>query len=120
MINVGGMRGVIKKMEAREYTIRIQMIADEYGLEKQLRRCVEELSELIKAICKWDRKWGDSLLSDSHECEERTSIIEEIADCKIMLSQIEYLMSAEYEVEQEVERKLDRQIRRIENGECDG
>lgn len=98
----------------KEYTDKIHRIADEYGLEKQLRQCVEELSELIKAICKWDRKWGDSLLSDSHECEERTNIIEEIADCKIMLSQIEYLMSAEYDVEEEMERKIDRQIRRIE------
>lgn len=111
---------MIRKMNAREYTIRIQIIADEYGLEKQSRQCIEELSELIKAICKRDRKWGYSLLSDSRECEERTNIIEEIADCKIMLSQIEYLMSAEYEVQEEMERKLDRQIRRIEDGECDG
>lgn len=113
VVNVGGTRGVIKKMNIGEYLVKIQTIADEYGLEKQLRQCVEELSELIKAICKWDRKWGDSLLSDSHECEERTNIIEEIADCKIMLSQIEYLMSAEYDVEEEMERKIDRQIRRI-------
>lgn len=111
---------MIRKMNAREYTIRIQTIADEYGLEKQSRRCIEELSELIKAICKWDRKWGGSLLSDSHECEERTNIIEEIADCKIMLSQIEYLMSAEYDVQEEMERKLGGQIKRIEDGECDG
>lgn len=111
---------MIKKMETREYTMRIQTIADEYGLGKQARQCIEELSELIKAICKWDIKWGDSLLSDSYECEERTNIIEEIADCKIMLSQIEYLMSAEYDVQKEMERKLGRQIRRIEDGECDG
>lgn len=102
-------------MRAREYTLKIQKIADEYGLGKQSMQCIEELSELIKAICKWDRKWGGSLLSHSHESEERTNIIEEIADCKIMLSQIEHLMSAEYEVGQEVERKLDRQIRRIEH-----
>lgn len=113
-VNVGGMRGVIKKMNMGQYLAKIQKIADEYGLEKQLRQCVEELSELIKAFCKWDRKWGDSLLSDSHECKERANIIEGIADCKIMLSQIEYLMSAEYDVQEEMERKIDRQIRRIE------
>lgn len=114
-VNVGGMRGVIKKMETREYTMRIQTIADEYGLGKQSRQCIEELSGLIKAICKWDRKWGGLIFSNSHECEERIDIIEEIADCKIMLSQIEYLMSDEYEVGQEVERKL----RRIKDRECD-
>ena len=106
---------MIKKMNTGEYLVNIQTIADEYGLEKQLRQCIEELSELIKAICKLDRKWGGSLLSDSHECKERTNIIEEIADCKIMLSQIEYLMSAEYDVQEEIKKKLDRQIRRIEN-----
>lgn len=111
MINVGGMRGVIKKMNAE----KIRCIADEYGLRKQSRQCVEELSELIKALCKWDRKWGDSLLSDSHECKERTDIIGEIADYRIMLSQIEYLMSAEYDVQEEVEKKLERQIRRIKD-----
>lgn len=109
MINVGGMRGVINKMNVE----KIRCIANEYGLRKQSRQCIEELSELIKALCKWDRKWGDSLLSDSHECKERTDIIGEIADCRIMLSQIEYLMSAEYDVQEEIEKKLDRQIRRI-------
>lgn len=93
---------------------KIQKIADTYGLRPQLRQCVEECSELIKALCKWDRKWGDSLLSDSHECKERDDIITEIADCKMMLEQIEYLMSAEYDVTMEVERKINRQLERIE------
>lgn len=93
---------------------KIQKIADTYGLRPQLRQCVEECSELIKALCKWDRKWGDSLLSDSHERKERDDIITEIADCKIMLEQIEYLMSAEYDVTMEVERKINRQLERIE------
>lgn len=93
---------------------KIQKIADAYGLRPQLRQCVEECSELIKALCKWDREWGDSLISDSHECKERDDVITEIADCKIMLEQIEYLMSAEYDVIMEVDRKIDRQIERIE------
>lgn len=94
---------------------KIHSIADEYGLRKQSRQCIEECSELIKALCKWDREWGDSLLSDSHECKERNDVITEIADCKIMLEEIEYLMSAEYDVMMEVERKINRQLERIEN-----
>ena len=93
---------------------KIRSIADEYGLRKQSRQCVEECSELIKALCKWDRKWGDSLLSDSHECKERDDVITEIADCKKMWEQIEYLMSAEYDVMMEVERNINRQLERIE------
>lgn len=93
---------------------KIHSIADEYGLQKQSRQCIEECSELIKALCKWDREWGGSLLSDSHECKERDDVITETADCKIMLEQIEYLMSAEYDVMMEVERKINRQLERIE------
>lgn len=92
---------------------KIHAIADEYGFRPQARQCIEECSELIKALCKWDRKWGDSLLSDSHECKERDDVITEIADCKIMLDQIEYLMSAEYDVMAEVDRKIIRQTERI-------
>lgn len=83
-------------------------------MRKQSRQCVEECSEPIKALCKRDREWGDSLLSDSHECKERNDVITEIADCKIMLEQIKYLMSAEYDVMMEVERKINRQLERIE------
>lgn len=97
-----------------QITDKIRTIADHYGYRNQSRQCIEELSELIQAICKWEREWGDSLLSESHECKERTKIIEEIADCKIMLEQLEYLLSAEHEVGLEIEYKIDRQLERME------
>lgn len=53
---------------------KIQKIADTYKFIPQSRQCIEECSELIQAICKYHRKWNDSLLSDSHDCEERTHI----------------------------------------------
>ena len=48
---------------------------------------------------------------------EVKEIIEEIADVEIMLSQIKYLLGCKYEVEQEKERKILRQLERIEKNE---
>lgn len=108
---------VYKEGKFIRITEKIHMIADHYGYCNQSRQCIEEMAELTQAICKWDREWGDLLFLDSHECKERTQIIEEIADCKIMLEQLEYLLSAEYEVDLEIERKIDRQLDRIRESE---
>nr|WP_297968848.1 hypothetical protein [uncultured Mogibacterium sp.] len=75
----------------------LKHIADHYGLEHQLGKCKEELSELIKAI--------DSL-------DER-AIVEEVADVEIMISQIKYLMRTEPSVEIYKDYKITRQLRRI-------
>ena len=48
-----------------------------YGKDMQLTVAVEELSELIKEICKHKRG-----------ADNREAIIEELADCYIMLQQI--------------------------------
>lgn len=48
-----------------------------YGKDMQLTVAVEELSELIKEICKHKRG-----------ADNREAIIEEVADCYIMLDQI--------------------------------
>ena len=95
---------------------KIQYIADHYGYEPQSRQLIEELSELIHAVCKHNRAFGGKQLSESRECPEKDAIIEEIADVEIMILQIEYLLginaNSAYEV---LERKLDRQIERIKN-----
>ena len=94
---------------------KIHEIADGYGFIPQSRQCVEECSELITAICKWYRKWDGSIASDSCDCKERTDIISEIADCKIMLAQLEYLLSAEDAVREIMRQKIERQMERMKN-----
>lgn len=51
-----------------------------YGAEAQLNVAIEELSELIKEICKHKRG-----------ADNKEAIIEEMADCCIMLKQMEMI-----------------------------
>lgn len=76
-----------------------------YGVHKQLNQLVEECAELIVAIQKQQR-YNFSTISDS--------IIEEIADVKNLIEQIE---SYKYHVAKEIkaikENKVNRELERI-------
>lgn len=82
---------------------KIRFIADHYGKEKQLDMLQEECAELIQAISKYKRNGSTQ------------KIIEEIADVKIMIEQIEYLLLCGNDVDKIKEIKLERQIERIES-----
>lgn len=72
-----------------------------YGKDMQLNVAVEELSELIKEICKSKRGR-----------DNRENIIEEMADCYIMLEQLEIIFDVK---PAELCRVLDAKIERLEN-----
>lgn len=55
-----------------------------YGKDMQLNVAIEEFSELIKEICKHKR--GE---------DNRDNIIEEIADCSIMMEQLQIIFGIE-------------------------
>ena len=81
---------------------KLQMIADHYGIKKQLRQLAEECSELA--------------VEASHSARKGTTvkIIEEIADVEIMIEQIIYLAKIDKcDIEDCINYKLDRQIKRI-------
>lgn len=59
---------------------KIKYIADHYGYEPQIRQLIEELSELIQAVCKHNRAFGGKKLSESSGCNEKDAIIEEMAE----------------------------------------
>lgn len=85
------------------YDERIKTIADHYGIKKQLRQLAEECSELA--------------VEASHSARKGTTvkIIEEIADVQIMIEQIIYLAKIDRcDIEDCINYKLDRQIKRIE------
>lgn len=95
---------------------KIQYIADHYGYESQSRQLVEELSELIQAVCKHNRAFGGKQLSESRECPEKDAIIEEIADVTIMMCQIQHILGiGNLDLDSKIEQKLNRQIERIKN-----
>ena len=58
----------------------IEKAIEVYGKDMQLKVAVEEFSELIKEICKHKRG-----------ADNRDNIIEEVADCYIMLEQMEII-----------------------------
>lgn len=67
-----------------EYTVSekevLQSVITKYGNEKQVLKCIEEMSELTKELCK--NCFGKT---------NTTEIAEEIADVEIMLEQMKMI-----------------------------
>lgn len=81
---------------------KLRIIADHYGIKKQLRQLAEECSELA--------------VEASHSARKGTTvkIIEEMADVEIMIEQIIYLAKIDRcDIEDCINYKLDRQMKRI-------
>ena len=97
-----------------EIAEKIKIIAEHYGYEAQSRQCIEEMAELMQAINKLWRAIGHGQLTEKSFKECLENLTEEMADVQIMLWQIEYLLSAENMIEEMIEKKLNRQLKRIE------
>ena len=85
---------------------RIKTIADHYGIENQMRQLAEECSELA--------------VEANHSARKGTTvkIIEEIADVLIMMEQVIYLSGIDRkDIDDCIQYKLDRQMKRIKEGE---
>ena len=82
----------------------LEKAIETYGKDMQLNVAIEELSELIKEICKSKRG-----------ANNREAIIEEMADCYIMMEQIEIIFGLNYcDIKAVYDEKLARLERRIE------
>ena len=76
-----------------------------YGLHSQMQQCIEEMSELIKELCKYERNVG----TDKEE-DTINSIKEEIADVLNMVEQLEYCFG-----EDDIENIRTQKIERSKN-----
>jgi hypothetical protein len=75
-----------------------------YGKDAQLNVAIEELSELIKEICK-----------NKRGTDNREAIIEEMADCYIMLQQMRIIFGiSTSELRSEEQEKMIRLEKRLE------
>jgi hypothetical protein len=84
-------------------------IAKHYGKRKQKLQAIQELTELIMELTKRDDQKQD-------RSEYISKLVDEIADCKIMIAQIESLyMISEFEIRRQIDFKLNRQLERIGN-----
>lgn len=93
-------------------------IVNHYGVKKQMPIWIEEMSELIKVICKWARKY-DELESDITP-QLKADFYEEITDVSICLDQLKYILNfKEDDLMNEYKFKVERQLKRIagENNE---
>ena len=83
--------------------IILQRALDSWGIDSQVKMAIEEMSELIKALLKYDREPTHERLSD---------IGEEIADVEIMLAQMRIIFDGG-QIDKIIERKTDRLAERI-------
>lgn len=79
----------------------LQKAIETYGKDMQLTVAIEEFSELIKEICK-NKRGRDNL----------NNIIEEMADCYIMLEQLTIIFGIKYK---DINDVIDEKLARLEN-----
>lgn len=91
-------------------TTTLKKAIETYGAEAQLNVAIEELSELIKEICKHKRG-----------ADNKKAIIEEMADCYIMLEQMKIIFCiGTFDVKNVMERKASRLAKRLRKAESEG
>jgi NTP pyrophosphatase (non-canonical NTP hydrolase) len=90
-------------------------ISEFYGFDAQSRQCIEEMAELTVAL---NKMWREGMKTDYFYSElKKNDIAEEIADVYIMLEQMKYLLNIyEDDIETIINRKILRQLERINNG----
>lgn len=77
---------------------------DRYGTEAQLMMVLEEMSELQKEICKFFRGKRDP-----------DAIADEVADVEIMLEQVKIIFDLHGEVNEHIDRKIERLKHRLDH-----
>lgn len=103
-LDCGFGNGEIVDMTIKTRPEMIQAIIDAQGIDPQINKLVEELGELIVAVAKMR-----AFPSESARVE---SVIEEIADCRIMLDQMAVIFGTD-KVELAENLKLERMADRL-------
>ena len=85
----------------------LERAIEHYGKDMQLNVAIEEFSELTKEICKYKRGEGNL-----------DHIIEEMADCQIMLAQLRIIFDIT-DLQPQILEKLDRLEKRLDERNSD-
>ena len=83
-----------------------------YGVENQMIKTVEELSELSQALCKSIVRLNYT--KEKISLESVDNIFEEMADVEIMLEQCKIMFQCDKEVNEWKHKKIERLERRLE------
>lgn len=90
-----------------------------YGLGDCLRQTQEEAAELIQAISKYHRAIGHGMPTVLTEDVARSQILEEIADVRIMIEQLQFFLDpAGEEIRRIYEFKVRRTTERRQQNVC--
>jgi hypothetical protein len=94
----------------------MQKAINTYGLENQMIKTVEELSELSQALCKSIVRLNYTKEKTSLEDDLKSvdNIFEEMADVEIMLEQCKIMFQCDKEVSAWKHKKIERLERRLE------
>lgn len=96
----------------------LQKAIDTYGEFPQIDMCIEEMSELTKALCKVKRAGAkkDYLIDVLQEVVLlRENVVEEMGDVYVTLAQMEMIFNCEDEVKKQIEFKVNRLKERLEH-----
>ena len=99
---------MIKYNEDRPSTWLLHRVIDRKGKDHQIDIAIEEMAELTKALLK-DRR--------HHSPETVTDITEEMADVYICLAELAIIFENRSEVEDMIDRKLQRLKKRLNDEE---
>lgn len=87
----------------------LQEAIDTWGIDVQIEMIIEESSELILALQKLKRNYGNDI---SKKKEALKNVYSEIADVKIMIAQAELIFDKK-EINSEIKFKMNRLIDRL-------
>lgn len=94
---------------------KIKKIAFYYGFGSQREILIEEMAELTQALQKLKRSNTPEKLREAYD-----NFIEELADVTIMIEQIKcYISINKDKLNEKIEEKLDRQLKRMEQHKID-
>lgn len=93
----------------QDWTEFYKKFLDAWGYDAQSNVCIEEMSELTKALCKFAR-FG----KDSAPQEIKDNVIEEIADVLNMAEQMAYYFGSD-KVEKVRQQKIARTLNKLNN-----
>ena len=79
-------------------------IIEHYGMANQQKKAIEEMSELIQELCRFDGINTEKL-------------IDELADVVVMVEQLKILFDCHGEIEERINFKINRQLERMKRGE---
>lgn len=98
-----------KRKENKKMKQLLERVITANGINKQLDVAIEELSELLQAICKIKRREPDECLNEDY----LINLAEEMADVEIILAELKLLFDNEDNVKEWKNYKLDRLEKRL-------